>query len=214
MEKFDDILARYNIEVDIATKLFRKFKEKPIMHKNYPPVAGAIGWAQALYLQVKKPIMRFRTMESLLKSDRGEVVKAKYIELARSIDQYVQNHYRHWVSNVAEVAMINLRVPVLGPTATLGPNEEIQVPSRHDGLEIEAWVALPHGFEANGRAPMILEIHGGPFAMYGPYFASEIQRFAQPAQGDARRLHQCAHPRPAAQHDGADAQREWHPHGR
>lgn len=56
--------------------------------------------------------------------------------------------------------------------------EEIQVPSRHDGLEIEAWVALPHGFEADGTAPMIMEIHGGPFAMYGPYFASEIQRFA------------------------------------
>lgn len=56
--------------------------------------------------------------------------------------------------------------------------EEIQVPSSHDGLEIEAWVALPHGFEADGSAPMIMEIHGGPFAMYGPYFASEIQRFA------------------------------------
>jgi dipeptidyl aminopeptidase/acylaminoacyl peptidase len=56
--------------------------------------------------------------------------------------------------------------------------EEIQIPSRHDGLEIEAWVALPPGFEADGSAPMIMEIHGGPFAMYGPYFAAEIQRFA------------------------------------
>ena len=56
--------------------------------------------------------------------------------------------------------------------------EEIKVPSRHDGLEIEAWVALPHGFEADGSYPMIMEIHGGPFAMYGPFFASEIQRFA------------------------------------
>lgn len=56
--------------------------------------------------------------------------------------------------------------------------EEFQVPSRHDGLEIEAWVALPPGFEADGSYPMILEIHGGPFAMYGPYFSSEIQRFA------------------------------------
>jgi len=25
---------------------------------------------------------------------------------------------------------------------------------------------------------MIIEIHGGPFAMYGPYFAAEIQRYA------------------------------------
>ena len=29
-----------------------------------------------------------------------------------------------------------------------------------------------------GSFPMILEIHGGPYAMYGPFFASEIQRFA------------------------------------
>lgn len=56
--------------------------------------------------------------------------------------------------------------------------EEISVPSRADGLPIEAWVALPPGFEADGTYPLILEIHGGPFAMYGPTFAAEIQRFA------------------------------------
>ncbi len=56
--------------------------------------------------------------------------------------------------------------------------EEIRVVSSHDGQEIEAWVALPPGFRADGSFPMILEIHGGPYAMYGPYFASEIQRFA------------------------------------
>lgn len=56
--------------------------------------------------------------------------------------------------------------------------EEITVESRFDGREIEAWVALPHGFEANGDSPMVLEIHGGPFAMYGPFFSAEIQRYA------------------------------------
>ena len=56
--------------------------------------------------------------------------------------------------------------------------EEIQVPSSHDRLAIEAWVALPHGFKADGSHPLILEIHGGPFAMYGPTFAAEIQRYA------------------------------------
>ncbi|MEM9303156.1 MAG: S9 family peptidase [Pseudomonadota bacterium] len=60
----------------------------------------------------------------------------------------------------------------------LAPIEEIQVPSSHDGLTVEAWVALPPGFEANGSYPMILEIHGGPYAMYGPSFSAEIQRFA------------------------------------
>ena len=60
----------------------------------------------------------------------------------------------------------------------VAPLEEIKVASSLDGLEIEAWVALPPGFNKDGTAPMILEIHGGPFAMYGPTFAAEIQRFA------------------------------------
>ncbi|WP_031552893.1 alpha/beta hydrolase family protein [Parvularcula oceani] len=56
--------------------------------------------------------------------------------------------------------------------------EEIKVPSSFDRREIEAWVALPPGFEADGSHPLILEIHGGPFAMYGPYFSAEMQRYA------------------------------------
>lgn len=58
------------------------------------------------------------------------------------------------------------------------PIEEFTVKSNYDDREIEAWAALPKGFEADGTFPMILEIHGGPFAMYGPYFAAEIQRYA------------------------------------
>ena len=56
--------------------------------------------------------------------------------------------------------------------------EEIKVSSTHDGREIEAWVALPPGFRPDGSFPMILEIHGGPNTMYGPYFGAEIQRYA------------------------------------
>lgn len=64
------------------------------------------------------------------------------------------------------------------PHLDMAPIEEIKVSSSHDGREIEAWVALPPGFEADGSYPMILEIHGGPFNMYGPTFAAEIQRYA------------------------------------
>ncbi|WP_232787837.1 S9 family peptidase [Paraglaciecola sp. MB-3u-78] len=64
------------------------------------------------------------------------------------------------------------------PYLDIAPIEEIKVKSSHDGLEIEAWVAFPTDFKADGTYPMILEIHGGPYAMYGPFFASEIQRYA------------------------------------
>lgn len=64
------------------------------------------------------------------------------------------------------------------PYLDMAEIEEIKVASSHDGLEIEAWVAKPHGFTADGSYPMIMEIHGGPFAMYGPTFSAEIQRYA------------------------------------
>lgn len=64
------------------------------------------------------------------------------------------------------------------PYLDMAKIEEITVKSRHDGRDIEAWIALPHDFEANASMPLLLEIHGGPFAMYGPYFAAEIQRYA------------------------------------
>ena len=56
--------------------------------------------------------------------------------------------------------------------------ETVRFPSSLDGREIEAWIATPPGFEPGGSHPLILEIHGGPFASYGPHFASEVQLYA------------------------------------
>ena len=64
------------------------------------------------------------------------------------------------------------------PYLDMAQVEEFKVSSSHDGREIEAWVALPPDFTADGSFPMILEIHGGPFSMYGPFFSAEIQRYA------------------------------------
>jgi acylaminoacyl-peptidase len=37
---------------------------------------------------------------------------------------------------------------------------------------------VPPGFEAGRRYPLILEIHGGPYAGYGPDFSPELQLYA------------------------------------
>lgn len=54
----------------------------------------------------------------------------------------------------------------------------LQVPSSVDGLNIDAWEVLPPGFDAGKRYPLILEIHGGPYADYGPRFSAEMQLYA------------------------------------
>jgi dipeptidyl aminopeptidase/acylaminoacyl peptidase len=56
--------------------------------------------------------------------------------------------------------------------------EEIRFPSSLDGREIQGWVAKPPGFSEDKAYPTILEIHGGPFAAYGPNFSAEVQLYA------------------------------------
>ncbi|MBN8481095.1 MAG: S9 family peptidase [Xanthomonadales bacterium] len=63
----------------------------------------------------------------------------------------------------------------------LGRISEITVPSSADGRPIQAWIVTPPGFEPAKKYPLLLEIHGGPFAAYGPHFAPELQLYA--AQG-------------------------------
>ena len=64
---------------------------------------------------------------------------------------------------------------------TLGRVEEINYPSTFDKRQIQGWIVYPPGFDAAKRYPLMLEIHGGPFAAYGPHFAPETQLYA--AQG-------------------------------
>lgn len=43
-----------------------------------------------------------------------------------------------------------------------------------DGLEIEAWLQYPHGYEAGKRYPLVLYIHGGPHSSYGEGWFDEF----------------------------------------
>jgi len=60
----------------------------------------------------------------------------------------------------------------------LGEVRKITAASSHDGLEIEGWLTLPPGYVEGQRVPLILEIHGGPFAAYGPHFSTDNQLYA------------------------------------
>ena len=64
---------------------------------------------------------------------------------------------------------------------TLANVQEITWESSFDGQAIQGWLMTPPGFDAQKRYPLILEIHGGPHAAYGPNFSAEAQLFA--AQG-------------------------------
>jgi len=73
--------------------------------------------------------------------------------------------------------LTHLNEDTLGRT-TLASVEEMRVESSADGRPIEAWLMRPPDATAGARLPTILEIHGGPFADYGPRFSAEMQLYA------------------------------------
>lgn len=60
----------------------------------------------------------------------------------------------------------------------LGEVRHLEVASSVDQRPIDAWLTLPPDYQPGRRYPLILEIHGGPFAAYGPNFATDNQLYA------------------------------------
>ena len=61
---------------------------------------------------------------------------------------------------------------------TLGAVEEIWWESSKDGRPVQGWIMKPPDFDPDRKYPLVLEIHGGPFANYGDRFDVEKQLLA------------------------------------
>ncbi|SDM28059.1 S9 family peptidase [Sediminibacillus halophilus] len=65
---------------------------------------------------------------------------------------------------------------------TLSPAEEIHFPAS-DGQALHGWIMKPAGFTKGGKHPLIVEVHGGPHAMYSNAFMHEFQVLAAAGYG-------------------------------
>lgn len=83
-------------------------------------------------------------------------------------------------ANAPAKALTSLNGDLLS-ARTLGEVEEIWYESSKDKRRIHGWIIKPPSFDPQRKYPLILEIHGGPFANYGARFDEEKQLMA--AQG-------------------------------
>jgi dipeptidyl aminopeptidase/acylaminoacyl peptidase len=60
----------------------------------------------------------------------------------------------------------------------LGTLAALPASSSFDHRNIGAWELQPPNFDSHKKYPLILEIHGGPYASYGPVFSFEDELFA------------------------------------
>src|SRR5207248_2685940 len=62
-------------------------------------------------------------------------------------------------------------------TLEVMPAEPFSVTST-DGVSVHGWVIKPVGFSERKKWPLVLEVHGGPEAMYAATFMHEFQLLA------------------------------------
>lgn len=82
-----------------------------------------------------------------------------------------------WVTSGGTPRRLTNLNEVLTASKALAPVRKIAV-TAPDGRPIDAWIATPPGMQPGTRVPLILEIHGGPNAAYGPTFATDVQLYA------------------------------------
>lgn len=93
------------------------------------------------------------------------------------------------LSRPPEVAIMNKGERTVISTCTtsfleshrVGEVKRFNYKSSFDGKQIDGWVVFPPDYDAatpGKKFPLILEIHGGPFANYGSRFAMEPQLYA------------------------------------
>lgn len=82
-----------------------------------------------------------------------------------------------WVTRGGEARQLTrLNEGLLG-AKSLGAVQPLAV-TAFDDLPVDAWLVTPPHFDASRKYPLILEIHGGPFAAYGPTFSTDNQLYA------------------------------------
>uniref|UniRef100_A0A8C6JKW0 Dynein axonemal heavy chain 17 n=1 Tax=Melopsittacus undulatus TaxID=13146 RepID=A0A8C6JKW0_MELUD len=86
----------------------------PPVHKNMPPVAGALRWAQELRARIQGPFGHLRRIPHVyLDSTEGRRVMEKYEEMIQLLDRYQEKLYVNWSQTVSEQSQYNLAQPLI-----------------------------------------------------------------------------------------------------
>ncbi|NXG21537.1 DYH9 protein, partial [Grallaria varia] len=86
----------------------------PPLHKNMPPVSGALCWARELRAWIQGPFDHLRHIPQLCwDSAQGRRVVEKYEEMIRLLDRYQEKLYLDWSQTVSEKSQYNLTQPLI-----------------------------------------------------------------------------------------------------
>ncbi|XP_071672596.1 dynein axonemal heavy chain 9 isoform X7 [Patagioenas fasciata] len=118
--KYSVLISMFSRALDHARLIYSRHIQaelklgSPPVHKNMPPVAGALRWAQELRARIQVPFDHFRHIPHLcLDSAEGRRVIEKYEEMIQLLDRYQEKLYADWSQTVSEKSQYNLTQPLI-----------------------------------------------------------------------------------------------------
>jgi dynein heavy chain len=112
-KRYSDVLISYKSELDRAKALFEKGKDKNIVSKNKPPIAGSIAWKRAIFHRIKNPILRFQTRPDVWEPEEIKLRRDEYKMFAKQLDAYEKSRFDEWEKKINEKAMNFLKKKIL-----------------------------------------------------------------------------------------------------
>ncbi|XP_064890576.1 dynein axonemal heavy chain 9 isoform X6 [Columba livia] len=119
-DKYSVLISMFSRALDHARLIYSRHIQtelklgSPPVHKNMPPVAGALCWARELRARIQVPFDHFRRIPHLcLDSAQGRRVIEKYEEMIQLLDRYQEKLYADWSQTVSEKSQYNLTQPLI-----------------------------------------------------------------------------------------------------
>ncbi|MBN1223680.1 MAG: S9 family peptidase [Candidatus Aminicenantes bacterium] len=192
---YDDRFQGYQV-----TKLYimgRDGKNSRVVTENLDRSVGMVCWAadgKGLYFQYSdkgNTKLAFSSLDGQVKILTGDIGSG--VSAYGGGDYTISSNGRFAIaysrpdhpSDIAVGSVTNSKVHIITSVNTdilankkLGDVEETWYESSHDGRKIQGWIIKPPDFEPSKKYPLIIEIHGGPWADYGDRFDIEKQIMA------------------------------------
>ncbi|NXO76324.1 DYH9 protein, partial [Sitta europaea] len=119
-DKVPVLLSMFSTALDQARLTYSRHTQAglqlgfPPLHKNVPPVAGALRWVRELRVRIRRPLEQLRLIPCLsLDSAQGRRVLQKYEEMLQLLDRYQEKLYSDWSQTVSEKSQYNLTQPLI-----------------------------------------------------------------------------------------------------
>ena len=110
--KYAVLLNQFDQELNEAKIIYDNSFQNPPLHKNQPPTAGRLKWANELLRRIQGPRERFNLIDHpSVRTEEATIIFDKYDQMVKLIENFKVETYKAWTSRVDDDCQFNLSKP-------------------------------------------------------------------------------------------------------